>query len=156
MNHLTSWALSHLRDAIAELEQRVQRLETALKSETGEVMKSAGVFRIQESHVRRVITARRIRNQHLGLDLVTDPAWDLLLEALAAELGNNRIQVPDLCRATTVPGSTALRWIKKLEADGWVQLQPSSDETCWVEMTPDGSSRLCRLFDALGAALILA
>lgn len=156
MSYSTPRPLSYLIDAISELERRIQRLEAALQCEGRIVTECARVSPIEENQVRRVITARRIRNQHLGSDLVADPAWDLLLGAFAAELGGDRIEVPDLCRTTTVPPSTALRWIKKLEADGWVQLQPSSDETCWIEMTPDGLTRLSQLFDAVGAALVLA
>jgi len=156
MNESSQNPLSQLRGAITELEQRLQRLERALTSEASVVTESRRTLSIPESHVRRVITARRIRNQHLGPDLVADPAWDLLLETLAAELGGNRISVSDLCRATTAPASTALRWIKKLETDGWVELHPSPDETSWIEMTSDGSNRLRRLFDMLGSALLLA
>ena len=156
MNDSSPSPVSHLHDAIAELAQRIQHLETALTSGAATATDSATTFALRESHVRRVIAARRIRNRHLGQDLAADPAWDMLLEAMAAELAGNRIRESDLCRATTVPDSTALRWIRKLESDGWVRLHASLDETRWIEMTFEGSVRLRRLFEALGSALLLA
>ena len=84
MSYSTPRPLSYLIDAISELERRIQRLEAALQCEGRIATECARVSPIEEHQVRRVITARRIRNQHLGSDLVADPAWDLLLGAFAA------------------------------------------------------------------------
>lgn len=148
--------LSQFRGEIVELEERLRALEVALASLSATARQSTGSFSIRESQVRRIIAARRIRDRHLGADLVSDPAWDILLEALAAELGDHRIRVSDLCRATNVPDSTTLRWIKKLELDGWVQLHASSQGSELLELTPTGSSKLRALFEALGPSLVLA
>ena len=152
MNRRDPDTLLDIGNAIAELEHRVQELEAVL----GADVPSRRALVIGESQIRRVVAARRLRDQYLGKELCSDPAMDLLLEALAADLAGNRLTVSQLCRATTVPLSTAVRWIKKLEEDGWLQIHHSCDEIQWVEMTPDGSTRLRSLFDALGPACFFA
>lgn len=145
--------LSQVRDEIVELEQRLEALESTVTWLSAAGRPATASFAIEESEVRRIITARRIRDRHLGADLVSDPAWDLLLEAFAAELGGHPITVAQCCRATNVPGSTALRWIDKLEKDGWIRLHGEDGQL--LEITPSGSSRLRSLFQALGTSLLL-
>ena len=79
--------------------------------------------RVSEKRVLDVIKARRAREKHFNGDLFADPAWDLLLELYAAELGQRRICVSTLCAAAAVPQTTALRWIKALEAKGLIHRQ---------------------------------
>ena len=78
---------------------------------------------LSEKHVLDVIQARRAREKHFNSDLFADPAWDLLLELYAAELGQRRVCVSTLCAAAAVPQTTALRWIKALEAKGLIHRQ---------------------------------
>ena len=108
-------------------------------------------FHIDVGHVLRVLAARRIRVQQLGADLVTDPAWDLLLQAFAADLAETSISASDLCRGTPVPETTTMRWMKKLEEDGWFQRSdPRNGESHEIRLTSEGSTRLRHYFEAVG------
>jgi hypothetical protein len=77
--------------------------------------------RVSEAEVRAMLKMRRVRNQFFDGELFADPAWDMLLELYAAELGQQRISVGCLCVGAAVPATTALRWITTLENKGLVE-----------------------------------
>jgi hypothetical protein len=70
--------------------------------------------RPSHAEVRALIRARRMRDQYLPADLFADPAWDMMLDLLAAQLAGQRVSVSSLCIAAAVPPTTALRWIRQL------------------------------------------
>ena len=61
--------------------------------------------------VRSVIRARRLRARYFSEEMFADPAWDMLLDLLQAELSQLRVPVSSLCIAAGVPATTALRWL---------------------------------------------
>lgn len=87
---------------------------------------------IDPADIRRVIRARRLRDEFLGRDagerLFEDPAWDILLDLLAAELEDIRVSVSSLCIAAAVASTTALRWISKLVAIGLIERRPDPSD----------------------------
>ena len=64
--------------------------------------------------VRGLIKARRMRDQYFDEELFADPAWDMLLDLMAAKLEETKVSVSSLCIAASVPPTTALRWIKTM------------------------------------------
>jgi len=66
------------------------------------------------TEIRQFIRARRMRDQFLPADLFADPAWDMILDLLAARLAGQHVSVSSLCIAAAVPPTTALRWIRQL------------------------------------------
>ena len=73
---------------------------------------------VSERDVRAVIKLRRMRDRFFPADLFADPAWDMLLDLMAARLGGIRVAVSSLCIASAVPPTTALRWIKTMTDSG--------------------------------------
>ncbi len=73
---------------------------------------------VNSALVRRIIRARRLRDQHFDATLFADPAWDMLLDLYAAELDRGQVSVSSLCIAAAVPPTTALRWITSMTARG--------------------------------------
>ena len=73
---------------------------------------------IDAGKVRAMIRARRLRDQFFQSELFADPAWDMLLDLMAARLDGQRVAVSSLCIAAAVPATTALRWIKTLTEHG--------------------------------------
>jgi len=142
-----------LLEEIARLERSLEEARLALQPESIAEARS-GAFLVDENKVRRVLAARRIRERQLGQDLFADPAWDLLLEAFAAELGQKRTSISQLCLATNVPQSVAIRWIDKLEHDGWLNRPQACDEQ-QIELTTEGSVKLRRYFEVVGPAPLL-
>jgi hypothetical protein len=70
--------------------------------------------RIEASEVRAIIRARRLRDHFFRGDLFADPAWDMMLDLMAARIERQKVAVSSLCIAAAVPPTTALRWIKSL------------------------------------------
>jgi DNA-binding MarR family transcriptional regulator len=74
--------------------------------------------KIEAGQIRAIIRARRMRDHFFKSDLFADPAWDMLLDLMAARLEKQRVAVSSLCIAAAVPPTTALRWIKSLSDQG--------------------------------------
>ena len=75
---------------------------------------------VAETHIRALIKLRRQRGRFFDAGIFADPAWDILLELYAAELGQFRVSVSNLCDAAAVPATTGLRWINNLEDGGLI------------------------------------
>lgn len=77
-----------------------------------------------ERRARRIIRIRRRCKELFSSDLFGEPAWDMLLELYASELVGRPASASGVCGDSGVALSTALRWIKMLENNGWVTRLP--------------------------------
>lgn len=102
--------------------------------------------------VRSVIRARRLRARYFAEDLFADPAWDMLLDLLQAEIAQLRVPVSSLCIAAAVPATTALRWLKTMTAQGLFvrRADPHDGRRVFVELAPETSKALRRYFADVG------
>jgi DNA-binding MarR family transcriptional regulator len=102
--------------------------------------------------VRTVIRARRLRSRYFHEDLFADPAWDMLLDLLQAEIAQLRVPVSSLCIAAAVPATTALRWLKTMVQEGLFRRRadPHAGRRVFVELAPETSMALRRYFAELG------
>jgi DNA-binding MarR family transcriptional regulator len=98
--------------------------------------------------VKWLIRARRNRAHYLPPELFAEPAWDILLDLLRAELAYERVSVSSVCIAADVPQTTGLRWLKALEHRGLVLRQgdPRDSRRTFVILSPDTSKALRRYF----------
>jgi len=103
--------------------------------------------------VRNVIRLRRLREQFFANDLFADPAWDILLDLMAARLEGTRVSVSSLCIAAAVPATTALRWITTMTDNGMLerQLDPKDARRVFIELSEDTISRLESYFTEIRA-----
>jgi len=94
--------------------------------------------------VRSIIRARRLRDRYFKGGLFADPAWDMLLDLMAARLENNRVAVSSLCIAAAVPPTTALRWIKTLTDQGLLVrcADPQDGRRVYIELSDDAARAL--------------
>ena len=107
--------------------------------------------------VRNVIRARRLRARFFSEELFADPAWDMLLDLLQAEIAQLRVPVSSLCIAAAVPATTALRWLKTLVGQGLFvrRADPHDGRRVFVELAPETSQALRRYFAELGPAAVI-
>jgi DNA-binding MarR family transcriptional regulator len=63
---------------------------------------------------------RLARRRYFAAKLFGEPAWDILLDLYIAEKENRVISVTSACLAAQVPQTTAIRWIRMLEQEGFV------------------------------------
>lgn len=107
--------------------------------------------------VRSVIRARRLRARYFQEELFADPAWDMLLDLLQAEIAQLRVPVSSLCIAAAVPATTALRWLKTMVAQGLFirRADPRDGRRVFVELAPQASEALRRYFGEVGQAAVI-
>jgi DNA-binding MarR family transcriptional regulator len=72
------------------------------------------------SFVKRLYNDRRKRENHFSPELFSNPAWDIFLELFLATEEARTIQVTSLCIASSVPKTTAIRWITALTKNGYL------------------------------------
>ncbi|HEX8643007.1 MAG TPA: MarR family transcriptional regulator [Allosphingosinicella sp.] len=94
--------------------------------------------------IRSIIRARRLRDRYLKGGLFADPAWDMMLDLMAARLEKHRVAVSSLCIAAAVPPTTALRWIKTLTDRGiFVRCaDPADGRRVYIELSDEAARAL--------------
>jgi DNA-binding transcriptional ArsR family regulator len=70
---------------------------------------------------REAYAIRRRRDRHLPGDLFGEPTWDILLDLYVATRENRPVPTTSACIGADVPPTTALRWLRILEARGLVE-----------------------------------
>jgi DNA-binding MarR family transcriptional regulator len=107
--------------------------------------------------VRNVIRARRLRSRYSSEELFADPAWDMLLDLLQAEIAQLRVRVSSLCIAAAVPATTALRWLKTMVSQGVFirRDDPHDGRRVFVELAPESSLALRRFFAEVGQIVVI-
>ena len=132
---------------LQQLSQEVSRiagiLATLSEEEKGQVS-SPEEDDITAQQIRGIIRARRLRDQYFGADLFADPAWDMLLDLMAARLERQRVAVSSLCIAAAVPATTALRWIKTLTEHGLFarSADPEDGRRVYIELSDAAAAAL--------------
>lgn len=103
-----------------------------------------GESELSSSTIRAMIRARRLRDQYFHGEMFADPAWDMLLDLMAARLDRKRVAVSSLCIAAAVPATTALRWIKTLTDHGlFVRVaDPQDGRRVFIELSDKAAAQL--------------
>jgi len=146
--------LRQLSDEVSRIAATLARLSTGpqVQPRRVEPPQGADVPEISAETVRAVIRARRLRARYFPEELFADPAWDMLLDLLQAELSHLRVPVSSLCIAAAVPATTALRWLKTMvQGKLFVRrADPHDGRRVFVELAPETSIALRRYFAELG------
>lgn len=137
---------------LANLQAQIVRLAALI--EANDEQADAGVAagqRCSDAGIRGILQARLERNACFPGELFSDPAWDMLLDLYAAELGQVRVSVTSLCIASNAPTSTALRWISTLEREHLIERRadPLDGRRFFLSLTKDAVERFDRYFAAL-------
>lgn len=104
----------------------------------------------REEIARVIIAARRERDRAFGSTL-SEPGWEILLDLYAAQLDGKRVNISSVYIAAGIPATTALRWIARLEAEGWVAREPCDKDGRRIFIVPTDklSARMNAFMDAL-------
>ena len=149
--------LRQLSDEVSRIATTLARLSTGpsaiprgpQREPTGEVPE------VSAETVRAVIRARRLRARYFSEDLFADPAWDMLLDLYAANLEQRKVSTSELCIASAVPSTTALRWIEKLVQMKMVTREDDhlDGRRTWVSLSPAARLQMESYFDAMAPSL---
>ena len=92
---------------------------------------------IRAEDVRAIIRLRRQRDALFPVDLFADPAWDIMLDLMAARIERLKVAVSSLCIAAAVPPTTALRWIRTMTDLGILRrvADPTDGRRVFIELS---------------------
>jgi DNA-binding MarR family transcriptional regulator len=81
-----------------------------------------------------------LREEVIGGDLFSDPAWDILLDLYAARDRGDRVQVTSIASIAGVPPSTGRRWAKRLVDRGLLERERDrrDQRQTFMRLTPKG------------------
>jgi hypothetical protein len=147
--------LRQLSDEVSRIAATLARLSSgpaAPLRRSIEPIPSGEVPNLSVETVREVIRARRLRSRYFPEHLFADPAWDMLLDLLQAEIAQLRVPVSSLCIAAAGPATTALRWLKTMVQEGIFvrRADPHDGRRVFVELAPQTSQALRRYFADVG------
>ena len=137
-------------DLLGQLRELNARLYGALRRPRSDSGDDPKLYRVADN----ILRLRRQRNSLLGGDLFGEPAWDMLLELYAAEGSGRRLSVSGACHVSGVPLSTALRWITRLEKDGWIRRaeDPQDKRRSWLELCDGAEKKIHQFLTVMAAA----
>ena len=151
--------LRQLSEEVSRIASTLARLSTGPGAPVRPIEKvpAGDVPPLSVDTVRSVIRARRLRARYFRDDLFADPAWDMLLDLLQAEIAQLRVPVSSLCIAASVPATTALRWLKAMVSQGLFvrRADPHDGRRVFVELAPEASQALRRYFADIGQAAVI-
>jgi DNA-binding MarR family transcriptional regulator len=151
--------LRQLSDEVSRIAATLARLSAGPVAPVARIERpaTAGAPEISAEKVRAVIRARRLRSRFFPEHLFADPAWDMLLDLLQAEIAQLRVPVSSLCIAAAVPATTALRWLKSMVEEGIFlrRADPHDGRRVFVELAPETSQTLRRYFAEVGDPVVI-
>lgn len=125
---------------IVELERALQDIRTKIEAQRR---------RVDANWAAELYRQRRDRNAIFGSEagIFGEPAWDILLDLMAAKLDGRRISVSSACIAADVAPTTALRYLTRLEERGLIQRRgdPLDRRRHYVELTESTILQLAKL-----------
>lgn len=156
---MTDQSMTLSPDRLAKLSAEVDRIASTLARISSSRLAEPAIFQsssrpgdeILAEAVKSAIRARRLRERFFPGDLFADPAWDMMLELLFAELTHRRVSVTSLCEAAAVPPTTALRWSRLMVQKGLFvrRADPLDGRRVFVELAPKTSAGLRDYFQAV-------
>jgi DNA-binding MarR family transcriptional regulator len=151
--------LRQLSDEVSRIAATLARLSTGPSTAPApvEALQAADLPPVSADTVRAVLRARRLRTRYFPEELFADPAWDMLLDLLQAEISQLPVPVSSLCIAAAVPATTALRWLKTLVQQGVFIRRPDQRDgrRVFVELAPEASNALRRYFAEVGKVAVI-
>lgn len=114
-----------------------------------ELRQKLGGQPLSVSVVEAAIRERALRWTFVPAELLTDSAWDMLLELIHAEITTRRITSSILCKSAGVPASVGRRWIDHLIAKDLCTRSIDAGDSDTVELTMRGSEAMRGYFSEL-------
>jgi DNA-binding MarR family transcriptional regulator len=136
----TSSNILHLAAEAKKIASALEALAEVSRQEPDQ----PGDFVIDARLLRSIIRARRLRDSFFKQGLFADPAWDILLDLMAARMEGRRVSVSSLCIAAATPPTTALRWIKSLTEMGLIvrAADPVDGRRVYLELSNEAAQSL--------------
>ena len=102
----------------------------------------------EKEFAKGLLSHRRQREELLGPELASEPAWTMLVALFIAHEEGTPASVAQVCAAAGTPPATALRWLATVASEGkirWGSPTRSADGDS-IELAPELADRLRKLF----------
>lgn len=133
-----------------DIASTIDKLSLLLKSSGSEASSSLRSDHLQikqqsiEFDVKSELLKRTLRYDYFPDRMLGEPAWDMLLDLYSADCSGSDISVTSLCIASHMPTTTALRWVKFMEDEGWVnrRADPKDGRRFFVSLAKPARSKI--------------
>jgi DNA-binding MarR family transcriptional regulator len=108
---------------------------------------SLNISTSKERDVHRATELRANRAEIFGEGSFSEPAWDMLLKLYSAGLSGRAESLSNVCLASGVLPSTALRWLQHLQGEGWIERSfDPGDRQFLIALSAKSRTAMTRLF----------
>ncbi len=123
---------------LREIITRLERLENSLQRPGGPAP-TGGTDMLELA-----MTMRRARDSVFPREYFSDAAWELLLDVYLADKERRKAAISDLGLAAGIPLTTTLRYIDRLESDGFVARVPDPHDKrrIFIALTEQGRAAM--------------
>jgi DNA-binding MarR family transcriptional regulator len=135
-------SITALADRVAELEAKVAEQGAASLNFSDDKLATIA---------SSIYGSRQMRADYFKGSLLTDPVWDMLLHLFVNKIRGHRVSTASLALATSVPQTTALRWIDVLDEERLLRRSAHEDARLQVvEITPEALQQMrCFIEDSV-------
>ncbi|GAA0638429.1 MAG: hypothetical protein A2792_12935 [Sphingomonadales bacterium RIFCSPHIGHO2_01_FULL_65_20] len=106
----------------------------------------------------RYLKLRSQRDAIAGPSLLSDPAWDMLLDLFVGHITGRDVSVTSACVASRRPATTSLRYIERMAKQGLIRREKDCNDNrkVYLRMTEKAFRAVAKWIDALRDELITA
>lgn len=106
---------------------------------------------------REIYAERRRRRRFFDEDLFGEPSWDILLDLYIALCDDRAVPTTSACIGSNVPPTTALRWLRILEARGLVERRSDDADgrRTFVALSDKGRATMEAFLDSTRMRMLL-
>ena len=106
----------------------------------------------------RYLKLRSQRDAIAGPSLLSDPAWDMLLDLFVGHITRRDVSVTSACVASRRPATTSLRYIGRMAKQGLIRREKDCNDNrkVYLRMTEKAFRAVAKWIDALRDELITA
>jgi len=106
----------------------------------------------------RYLKLRCQRDAIAGPSLLSDPAWDMLLDLFVGHITGRDVSVTSACLASRRPATTSLRYIERMAKQGLIRREKDCNDNrkVYLRMTEKAFRAVAKWIDALRDELITA
>jgi DNA-binding MarR family transcriptional regulator len=149
LSNLSSGGISAPGELFEMLQSQVNDVQIGFAAQPVDISRSALP---KAADIRLMLRLRRLRDSYFDPSLFADPAWDMLLDLLAARVEGDQVAVSSLCIAAAVPPTTALRWIKAMTDHGLFErhADPMDGRRIFIRLSETATRAMSKYFAAAG------
>ena len=106
----------------------------------------------------RYLKLRSQRDAIAGPSLLSDPAWDMLLDLFVGHITGRDVSVTSACLASRRPATTSLRYIERMAKQGLIRREKDCNDNrkVYLRMTEKAFRAVAKWIDALRDELFTA